>query len=185
MAIMATGHAGPHKAELERFSLVVEKTIAAAMALTLLTIAVYALGFPSEVVRHPWALGAHASPQPLGFGWSLAVFGVFLVAASPVFYALNAARRLFHGFARRSVFTQEAAGEFRSLAFGLFVASCMPTLGTIGLTAVLSAAGSAHAVAVSFSLDQLLFAVFGLIMLGVARVMREAAVMADDYARIV
>jgi hypothetical protein len=185
MTIMATGHADQHKAELERFSLAVEKTIAGAMALTLLVIAVYALGFPSEVVRHPWAVEAHASPQPLGFGWSLAVFGVFLGAASPIFYALNAARRLFRGFARRSVFTQEAAGELRRLAFGLFAASGMTTFGSVGLTTVLSAAGAAHAVAVSVSLDQALFAVFGLIMLGVARVMREAAAMAEDYARIV
>lgn len=196
-AIMATGFRGRREtgqgagqgvgqgAGMERFSLAVEKTIAGTMALMLLAIAVYTLVFPSEVVRHPWALEAHASPIPLGFGWSLAVFGVFLVAASPVFYALNAARRLFHGFARRSVFTQEAAAELRRFAFGLFAASCMPTFGAIGLTAVLSAAGAAQAVAVSFSLDQALLALFGLIMLGIARVMGEAAAMADDYARIV
>lgn len=173
-------------ADIRRFSRAAECTLGAALILILCGIAVYALGFPSSVARHhPWAVAVEPSSAPVGVGWSIAVFAVLFLTALPVFYALNAARRMFRGFAKQGAFTGEAADELQRLALGLFAAALMEPFGAIGLTAVLSAAGAAHGVAVTFSIDQLWLALFGLVILGLAKVMREAAVMADEHARII
>jgi hypothetical protein len=180
-----TDRAADPMVSFRRFSRFVSILVTAVRVLLPLLIAVCAFGFSEEIARRPEVISLHAAPMPLGFWWSAAAFAVLIVAVAPVLYALNAAQRLFAGYAAGLVFTVEAATDIRRIAIGLFFAALIGPLASVAMSLVLSGAGNAHGIAVSIGSDQFFFALFGLIFLGVARVMREAAAMAEDHAAIV
>ena len=172
-------------ASFRRFSRVVRRLITGVMIAVPLLIALYVFGFSEELGRHEFVSSLNVVAEPLNAGWAFAAFLVLLAAVAPVLYALNAARRLFGGYAAGRVFTIEAAVDIRRVAIGLLAGALAGPLAGVALSLVLTGAGRAHGVALSFGSDQLLFALFGLIILGIARVMREAAALAEDNAAIV
>jgi hypothetical protein len=172
-------------ASFRRFSHIVRTLVATVRVLLPLLILVYAFGFSEELARRPDVLTLNAVPAPLGFWWSAAAFAVLLLAIAPVLYALNAAQRLFSGYAHGQVFTVAAANDVRRIAIGLLFGALIGPFASVGMSLVLSGAGNAHGIAVSVGSDQFFFALFGLVFWGIARVMREAAAMAEDHAAIV
>jgi len=172
-------------ASFRRFSRLVRRLTTITMIALPLLIAVYAFGYSEQIASRPEVVSLDAVPAPLGLWWSAAAYLVMLAAVLPVLYALGAARSLFGGYAHGRVFTTTAAADIRRIAIGLFLAALAGPVASIAMSLVLSGAGNAHGIAVSIGSDQFFFALFGLIFLGIARDMREAAAMAEDHAAIV
>lgn len=181
----ASGRRYDSMAAFRRFSRLVSVFVAIVRIGLPISIAIYVFWFSEEMARRPEIVSLNAVPAPLGPWWSAAAFVVLIVAVAPVFYALTAAQRLFRGYARSQVFTVAAATEIRRIALGLLLAALMGPFASVAMSLVLTGAGNAHGIAVSIGSDQFFFALFGLVFLGIARVMREAAAMAEDHAAIV
>jgi len=167
------------------FSRAMEIVLTATLVVIPVALGVYALGFSSELAHHPWVTGLNIAATPLSVPWSFAACAVLLVAALPLLYAMNAARLMFGGFRHGQVFTLETAERLKQIALGLLAETFMQPLGAVALSAVLSGAGKTQGLVVTLSLDQFWVALFALIFLGIARVMRAAALLAEDHAAIV
>lgn len=172
-------------ARFERFARSVGRLLTGVLIATPVLFAVYAFGFSDQFARHPVMSDLWATPGPLPVAWRLAAFAVLLLASSPVLFALWNARQLFEGYARGEVFTQQAAGRLGNIAIGMFGAAAAGPIASVLMSLVLSGAGKASGITLSIGSQQLLFVVFGLVMFGIARVMRQAAEMAEDHAAIV
>ncbi len=172
-------------ANIERFS----RAAAAALLFVLIAIpaviAAYAFCFSPELAHHPWIVSLDAEPKPLLLRFSIAAFAVLLLATAPLLYAIAAARELFKNYAQGRIFTSEAARKFPHIGAGLVVQAAMQPLGAGLLSLVLAAAGSAQGLAISFGLDQIWLLLFGLIFIGIGKVMIAAALLAEDHEAIV
>lgn len=167
------------------FSHKIEVVLTVALIVIPVALGVYALGFSAQLSDHPWVASINPVAIRLSLPWSLAAYAVLLAAAFPMLYAVNAARLMFGGFRRGQVFTPETAKRLRQIALGLLAQAFVQSLGSLALSAVLSGAGQADGYAISISSEQIWIALFALIFLGIARVMRAAALLADDHAAIV
>lgn len=161
------------------------------IALTLVLIAlpiglgVFAFGFSEKLGSQEMLPGLNSTGEPLPLEWRFAALAVLLAGALPLLYAANAARLMFAGFRRAEVFTAHTAWRLKQIALGLLAQAVVSTIGGVALSAVLSGAGTAKGLAVVISSDQILTALFAFIFLGIARVMRAAALIAEDNAAIV
>lgn len=145
----------------------------------------YAFVFSAHLASDPSLSGLNVKPEPLTLPWSFAAFLVLLIASSPLLYAMNAARLMFGGFREGEIFTSKAAMRIKQIALGLLAQAFVAPVAGIALSAVLSAAGKADGLVLSISSNQFWIAIFALIFLGIARVMRAAALLAEDHAAIV
>jgi|GEM_PF-1648517 len=184
MSTSRTGMGG-QTASFRRFSGRIAVVIGTVRIALPVLLAIYCFGYSEEIARRADVLSLNAVPAPLGLWWSAAAYTVLIAAIAPVLYALTAARRLFTGYASGRVFTAAAANDIRRIAVGLLLAALIGPIAGVALSLVLSGAGNAHGIAVSIGSDQFFLALFGLVFLGIARVMRQAVTMADDYAAIV
>ena len=181
-------NANPPDADLTRitrFSRAMEFVLVAVLILLPVGLGLYAFVFSAHLASDPALSGLNVRPGPLGLPWSLAAFLVLLLTSSPSLYATNAARLMFAGFRKGDVFTSRAAARIKQIALGLLAQAFVAPLGGIALSAVLSGAGKADGLVLSISSNQLWIALFALIFLGIARVMRAAAHLAEDHAAIV
>lgn len=172
-------------AAIAGFSRTIEAILTVALIVIPVALGVYALGFSSALTQHPWVIGLDAAATPLSLPWSFAAYAVLLAAAFPMLYAINAARLMFGGFRRGQVFTPETAKRLRQIALGLLAEAFVQSIGAMALSAVLSGAGKADGLVISISSEQIWIVLFALIFLGIAKVMRGAALLAEDHAAIV
>lgn len=172
-------------AAIAGFSRTIEVILTVARIIIPVVIAVYVFGFSSALTQHPWVIGLDATATPLNLPWSFAAFAVLLAAAFPMLYAINAAQLMFGGFRHGQVFTPEAARRLRQIAFGLLAEAFVQPIGAIALSAVLSGAGKAQGLVITIGSGQIWVVLFALIFLGIAKVMRAAALLAEDHAAIV
>ncbi|HZP10341.1 hypothetical protein [Methyloceanibacter sp.] len=170
---------------IERFSRAAAGALFLVLIATPIFIAIYAFWFSPALAHHPWIVSLGAEPKPLTFRFSLAAFAVLLVATAPLLYAIDAARGLFWGYAHGHIFTTDAARKFRHIGTGLIAQTAMQPIGGVLLSLLLSAAGNAHGLAVSFGPDQIWLLLFGLIFFGIGKVMFAAALLAEDHEQIV
>jgi len=170
---------------IARFSRAMETVLAVALILIPVALGIYALGFSAQLADHPWVTGLNAAAERLSLSWSLVAFAVLLTSSLPLLYAMNAARHMFSGFRRGEVFTPAAATRLKQIALGLLAQAFVQPLGALALSGVLSGAGKAEGLVLTLSSDQLWVALFALIFLGIAKVMRAAALLAEDHAAIV
>ncbi|MDJ0514575.1 MAG: hypothetical protein QNJ62_14125 [Methyloceanibacter sp.] len=168
-----------------RFSRTMEVVLTIALALIPFTLALVAFLFSEQLARSTALTGISAVSGPLSFTWSLVAFLVLLAASAPLMYAANAARLMFAGFCRGEVFTPLTATRIKQIALGLLAQAFVTPLAGLALSWVLRSAGKADGLALSITSSDLWVAVFAFIFLGIARVMRAAALLAEDNAAIV
>ena len=168
-----------------RFARAMEIVLTWVLFLIPIGLGVYAFGFSAELTNHPLLTTLDATPEPLPLPWTIAVFAVMLTMSAPLLYATNAARLMFGGFRRGEVFTAMTATRIQQIALGLIGQALVEPIGGLALSAILSGAGHAEGLVLSISSSQLWIALFAFIFLGIARVMRAAALIAEDNAAIV
>lgn len=175
----------PDLKSISRFSRMMEIALSAVLVLVPLGLGLHALVF-SEQLRNLEILGSFETAEgPLAPPWRLAAFGVLLLCSTPLLYATNAARLMFQRFRHGAIFTARTAIYMRGIALGLLAQAFVAPLGGLALSAILSGAGMAQGLVLSFSSNQIWIALFALIFLGLARVMHAAALLAEDNAAIV
>jgi len=177
----------PSELRIARLSRGVAALLTLALWLLPAGIAAYVLLFPQLLPSHPWVAAAGISPRPLPIGNSLAVLAVLLISASPAFWGLWELRRLFQGYAAGAIFTVAAARRLRHCAYALVSLAAAAPFGAMGLSLALSAdlPPGARKLAISFSSDDLGLLLLGVILLVIARVMGEAARLAEENAGFV
>lgn len=178
----------PNDADLSgiaRFSRAMEYVLTAVLVTIPCGLGLYAFAFSEHLASIP-ALGAlDTKPGPLSLPWSFAAFAVLLGASAPLLYAANAARQMFGGFRRGDIFSPKAATRIKHVALGLLAQAFVSPLAGMALSLVLKAAGKADGLVLSIGSNDLWIAIFALIFLGIAKVMRAAAALAEDHAAIV
>jgi hypothetical protein len=172
-------------ARLRRYSASIAWLLTGVLILLPAAIAVYVFAFPTAVMGHPWVADLEAARSPLPFGWTLAAFAILLLGSGPRLFAIWAARRLFRDYAKGSLFSPAATVALRRMAYGILASAFVQPIGSTLLSTVLYAAGATDDVMVSLGTDQLWLVVLGLVILGIAHVMREAEAIAEDNAAIV
>lgn len=145
----------------------------------------YAFAFSEDLAKIPALMELNATPGPLSLSWSFAAFLVLLAASAPLLYATNAARLMFGGFRRGDIFTPKAAMRIKQIALGLLAQAFVSPLAGVALSFVLKNAGKTEGLVLSIGSNDFWIAIFALIFLGIARVMRAAALLAEDHAAIV
>lgn len=181
-----TGHPpGIELGAIARFSRAMEFVLTAFLVLTPVGLGILAFGFSEQLSQLEMLGQFETTPGPLSFPWALAAYAVLLLVSAPVLYATNAARLMFIQFRFGAIFTPGTATRIRQIALGLLAQAFISTLGALALSAVLSGAGKAQGLVLSISSDQLWIALFAFIFLGLARVIRAAALLAEDNAAIV
>jgi len=92
---------------------------------------------------------------------------------------------MFGAFAKGKVFTAMTATRIQQIALGLLGQAFIEPIAGLALSAVVSGAGNAQGLVLNISSTQLWIALFAFIFFGLARVMRAAALLAEDNAAIV
>jgi len=186
---MATTHTtNPASDDLQsiaRFSRVMEVVLGCVLVLVPVGLGVLAFGFSEQLPNNEMLGELEIAPGPLGFPWTLAAYAVLLLTSAPLLYAANAARLMFLHFRFGAIFTPATATRIQQIALGLLGQAVVETLGALALSAVFSGAGKAQGLVVSIGSDQIWIALFAFIFLGLGRVMRAAALLAEDHAAIV
>ena len=150
-------------------------------------LSLYVFLFPQLLPFHPWVAAAGISLRPLPLGNSVAVLVVLLISASPAIWGLWELRRLFQGYAAGAIFTVAAARRLCHCAYALLALGAIAPFGAMGLSLALSAdlPPGARRIAISISSDDLGLLLMGIILLVIARVMGEAARLAEENAGFV
>lgn len=144
----------------------------------------YVLLLPEQLPYISGVALAQFKPRDLPILANLAVICALAVCASPGMWGLWHLRRLFQGYAQGRIFTVEAAGRLRHCAWALLVSGAMGPLGVSALSLALSIglAPGSRALVVGVSSNDLAMVLIGLIFLVIARIMGEAAHIAEDNA---
>lgn len=132
-------------------------------------------------------LGAFGAALPVTPVARLAAAAVVAVPLMVVLYGLWAVRALFREFARGQVFTERAARHLQTFAVTVFVQAPLGPLTSAGLSVAISLVntGGERMHAITFSLEDYLFLIVGGVLFAVARVMHEAAELADENASFI
>lgn len=170
---------------IARFSRAMEFVLIAVLVVIPIGLGLSAFAFSEDLTKILALTELDATPGPLSLSWSFAAFLVLLAASSPLLYATNAARLMFGGFRRGDIFTPQAAMRIRQIALGLLAQAFVSPLAGVALSFVLKNAGKTDNLVLSIGSNDLWVAIFALIFLGIAKVMRAAASLAEDHAAIV
>ncbi|HXP98145.1 MAG TPA: DUF2975 domain-containing protein, partial [Telmatospirillum sp.] len=136
---------------------------------------------------HGWVAMAGFKPRPLPPLVATAVFGALSVVSLPALWGLWALKKLFEGFATGAIFTIAAARRLRHCGYALMVAAGLSPIGSMLLSAALSLdlPKNGRSLVISLSTDDLVLLLIGGVLLVVARVMEEAARIAEENAGFV
>ena len=170
---------------IARFSRAMTFVLTAVLVMIPCALGLYAFAFSEHLINIPALDALDAAPGPLSLPWSFAAFAVLLGASAPLLYATNAARLMFDGFRRGDIFSPKAATRMKQIALGLLAQAFVSPLAAMALSFVLKSAGKTNSLVLSVSSNDLWIAIFALIFLGIAKVMRAAASLAEDHAAIV
>jgi hypothetical protein len=147
-------------------------------------LALYVLLFPEQLPYHGWVAMAGFQPRPLPPLVAGAVFAALGVVSVPGLWGLWELKRLFEAYATGAIFTVAAARRLRHCGYALMVAGAGSPLGSMLLSAALSLDLPRHgrSLVISMSSDDLLLLLIGGVLLVIARVMGEAARIAEENA---
>lgn len=161
--------------------------VTTAFWLVIPSLALYVLAFPEQLPYHGWVAMAGFKPRPLPPLVAAAVFGALTVVSLPALWGLWELKRLFEGFASGAIFTVGAASRLRHCGYALMVAAMLSPIGSLLLSAALSLdlPKDGRALVISFSTDDLVLLLIGGVLLVIARVMGEAARIAEENAGFV
>lgn len=150
-------------------------------------LALYVLLMPEQLPYHGWVAMAGLPPRPLPPLVALAVWGALTVASLPALWGLWSLKRLFEGYAAGAIFTVAAARHLHQCGLALVVAGLETPFCSMLLSAALSfdLPKGSRALVLSLSSNDLTLLVIGGLLLVIARVMGEAARIAEDNAGFV
>lgn len=139
------------------------------------------------LVHHPWLKLMNIPATALGPAARAAIFAASLLAILPWLYGLRELRRLFLGYARGEIFTQQAAVYFGNFAGALIAAGIAAPIAVTLLSLALSALGAMVPAGgiISFSSHDVFQILLGGLLRVIASVLRGAARLADENASFV
>jgi hypothetical protein len=132
-------------------------------------------------------LGSAGVYLPLTPGGRVAAAFVISVPAGVMIYGLLAVRRMFAGFARGEIFTEQAARHLQVFAATVLAQSLLGPLTSVGLALALSLNGpfGKPEFMMAFSSNNYFALIVGGVLLAAATIMREVAQLAEDNARFI
>ena len=132
-------------------------------------------------------LGQVGADLPVTPAARLAAAAVVALPLAVMLYGLAAVRALFREFAQGRVFTERAARHLQTFAVTVLMQAPLGPLTSAGLSVALSLVkeGGEPMHAITFSLNDYFCLIVGGVLFAVARVMREAARLADENASFV
>lgn len=147
----------------------------------------YVLLFPELLPYSGGVAIARFAPRPLPTEALLAILAVFWLCALPAMWGMWHLRRLFLGYARGEIFTVDAAARLRQFAWAVVGGGAITPLGNSALSLALSIGlpPGSRMLVVNLSGGDLAFILIGVTLLLIARLMGEAAHIAEDNASIV
>jgi hypothetical protein len=175
------------EAEIRRFSHAMMGLLAAAAGLYPVALAVYVFGGGALVLAHPWMANQHVSRAALTPTVSAVFFLTLALAAAPLVWGLWRLSRMFAGLAAEPLFSLDAGREFGRFAWALVATAVAEPAASIvfGLALHLAGVVRTPAIVLSASSTQLVTLLLGLVLTGVAKMMRMAAYLAQENAEYV
>jgi len=161
--------------------------VAAVFWLFVPALALYVLLLPEQLPYHSWIAMAGLPPRPLPGPVSLAVWAALTVAALPALWGLWSLKRLFQGYAAGAIFTVAAARQLRQCALALMVLGLETPFCSMLLSLALSfdLPPGSRSLVLSLSSNDLTLLIIGGLLLVIARIMGEAARLAEENAGFV
>lgn len=114
-------------------------------------------------------------------------FGIMMIPVAVLFYALHQAFELFNAYRQADVFSAAAPQRLRRIGLSMILlAALRPVTGAL-LSLALTAANPAgqRILAITFSLDDYMIALFGGLILAIGHVLVESARLAEEHGQIV
>lgn len=172
---------------ITRLSRTMARLVTVALVLAVPSIVLYVLLLHEQLPYHSEVTIAGFTLHALSPLASVAVMGALLVVALPLLWGLWELRGLFQGYAAGAIFTVDAAGHLRRCGYALMALSGKTLLRSLALSAALSIdrPKGERSMVLAVSSDDLLFLLLGVTVLVIARVMAEAAHLAEDNAGFV
>jgi hypothetical protein len=158
--------------------------VTAAFWLVIPGLALYVILFPGQLPYHGWVAIAGFEPRRLPPLVALAVFAALGAVSLPGLWGLWELKRVFEGYAAGAIFSVAAARRLRHCGYALMVVGAESPLGSLLLSAALSLdlSGRRRSLVISLSSDDLVLLLIGGVLLVIARVMGEAARIAEENA---
>ena len=147
----------------------------------------FVLLFPGMFGNHPAIASSHIDTAHLSAAAVAAAIAALLIASAPTIWGLWELKRLFEGYADGAIFTVGAARRLRRCGFAMLASAAKTGVAAVLLSLALSIdLPQGHRVlAVTLSSDDLAWLLVGGILLVIARVMEEAARLAEENAGFV
>jgi len=172
---------------ISRLSKPMARLVTAAFWLLVPALALYVILFPDQLADRPGLTAAHFPAGPLSAPATAAAIAALVIISAPTLWGLWELKRLFEGYAAGAIFTIGAALRLRACGYAVLLSAAKTGVGSVLLSLALSIdrPQNARALVVSFSSDDLALLLIGGIVLVIARVMEEAARIADENAAFV
>jgi hypothetical protein len=150
-------------------------------------LALYVLLFPGTLANHPAVASGNFQTGELSAPAAAAAIAALLVVSGPTLWGLWELKRLFEGYATGAIFTVCAARQLRRCGFAVLLSAAKTVVGSVLLSLALSIdlPKDHRALMISFSSDDLALLLIGGILLVIARVMEEAARLAEENAAFI
>lgn len=147
----------------------------------------YVMVVPEQLAHHGMVAGAGFQPRVLPPLVALAVWGALVAISLPALWGLWSLKRLFEGYAAGAIFTVAAARQLRHCGLALVVAGFQTPFASMLLSGALSLdlPKGSRTLVLSLSGNDVVLLVIGALLLTIARVMGEAARIAEDNAGFV
>lgn len=177
----------PAASPLGRLSNVMCVAVAAGAALAPITLASVWLS-PSWVEAHVVPhLGLHGVPAALDGGTRALAFAVSMIPMAVLLTLLHQAYGLFDAFRLGNLFPAHAPIRLRRIGWCILALAVLRPITSTMVGLILTSANSPgqRILALSFSIDDIMIAAIGGLVLAIGHVMTEAARVADDNRQIV
>lgn len=176
-----------HAASIVRRARPMVRLVSAAFWLVPLLIVIHVLAFPELLGRNAAIASANLDTSRLSGAASVAAMAALLVVSAPTLWGLWELRRLFEGYVAGAIFTVGAARRLRRCGLAVSISAAKTALGGLLLSLALSIdlPQDHRILIVGVSSDDLAWLLIGGILLVIARVMEEAARLAEENAAFV
>ncbi len=174
-------------ASIVRLARPMARLVTAAFWLLPAAIVFYVVLFPQQLAHHPTIAAAHVDTAALSGPAMGAAIAALLLVAAPTLWGLWELKRLFEGYSTGAIFTVAAARRLRSCGFAVLISAAKTAVGAVLLSMAVSIdlPKDHRVLSVSLSSDDLGLLLIGGIVLVIARVMEEAARLAEENAAFI
>lgn len=150
-------------------------------------IVAHVLAFPGTLANNPIIASANLNTAHLSWQASGAVVVALMIVSAPTMWGLWELRRLFEGYSVGEIFTVGAARRLRHCGFAVLLSAAKTGVGAVLLSLALSIdlPKGNRVLMISLSSDDIAWLLIGGILLVIARVMEEAARLAEENAAFV